>query len=164
MQRVRVSSAQLGSNGPPRFCVRHGKPVIQGTDVGGVFAIVVRTVDHLERIKQVSIRDWPFCVLCVRRRSRIRRAAQVLFFGGVALVITAVVVAVLRGQQPLLMIPTLLGFAAAVASGFVFGRSNWTYVANAQVSSDGQWVTFTDAHPQFAAELRQANEDPGADR
>lgn len=174
---MRVSSAQLVSKGPPRSCVRHGKPVITGTDVGlqstpkqdmsptfgGVLAIVVRTVDHLEQIKQVPVRGWPFCAECVRRRQRLRRTAQALFVGGVAMVIAAVLFAIVsQRQEPLLMIPMVLGFVAAVTSGFVFGQSGWTRIANAQVSDDGRWVTFANAHPQFAAEMRSVGEGTGS--
>lgn len=173
MQQVRIRSAALIEASPPRSCVRHGKPVLDGSDVdlqsrpkydksptyGGVFSILVRTADHLQQIEQVPVPNWPFCELCVRRRRRYRRTAQALFFGGVLLVVAAVAVGLLlEQQQPLLIIPLLFGVAAALTSGFVFGQSSWTHIANATVSDDGQWVTFDNAHPQFAAEMPREQE------
>lgn len=82
-----------------------------------------------------------------------------LFFGGIALVVVAVVVGLqLNQREPLMIIPIVLGIGAALASGFVFGQSSWSHIAGAVVSNDGQWVTFTNAHPQFAAEMRAAGE------
>lgn len=126
---------------------------------GGVFAIAVRTADHLQEIKQVSVRGWPFCLWCVRRRRRLRRTAQALFFGGLAVVALALVASLLlSGREPLLIIPALAGFGAAIAAGFVFGQSSWSHIAGAVVSDDGRWVTFTGAHPQFVAEMRPVGE------
>lgn len=173
MSQVRVGSAKLVEGSRPRSCVRHGNAVADGSDVdlqsrpqhdmsptfGGVFSILVRTADHLQDIERVPVQGWPFCELCVRRRRRLRRAAQALFFGGVVLVVAAVVVALQRGQEPLLMIPMLVGVAAALGSGFVFGQSSWSHIASARVSDDGRWVTFADAHPAFLAEMRSASED-----
>lgn len=174
MQNVKVRSAVLAEGVQrPRSCVRHGQPVVGGTDVdllsrpkhdmtptyGGVFAIAVRTADHLKQIKQVPVHGWPFCVRCARRRRRLRRTAQVLFFGGIAMILAAVVASqLLNEREPLLIIPILFGIGAAIASGFVFGQSSWSHIAGAVVSNDGQWVTFTNAHPQFAAEMRSAGE------
>lgn len=174
MPQVRVPSAVLAEGGRrPRSCVRHGHPVVDGADVdlqsgpkhdrtptyGGVFAIAVRTADHLHQIKQVPVQGWPFCVRCVRRRRQLRRTAQALFFGGIAMVVAAIVASLLVNErEPLLIIPVLLGFGAAIASGFVFGQSSWSHIAGAVVSNDGQWVTFPGAHPQFAAEMRSAGE------
>lgn len=170
MQQVRVPAAVLAADGPrPRSCVRHGQPVVDGANVdlqsrpkhdmtptfGGVFAIAVRTADHLQEIKRVPVQGWPFCAQCVRRRRQLRRMAQLLFFGGIALAVAAGVVSLLLTErQPLLIIPILGGIAAAIGSGFVFGQSSWSHIAGAVVSNDGQWVTFPSAHPQFAAEMR----------
>lgn len=148
--------------------------VIEGSDVdlqsqpqhdmnisyGGVFAIFVRTVDHLQQIGQVSVQGWPFCSRCVRRRPLIRWAAQVLFFGGLTMLLGGVALGLsLDERQPMLMIPILLGLVAAIASGFVFGQSGWTRIAGATVSDDRQWVTFRDAHPKFAGEIRHLGWD-----
>lgn len=172
MQQVQIRSTVLAQGGArPRSCVRHGQPVIDGGDIdlqsrpkhdmtptfGGVFAIAVRTADHLQEIKRVPMQGWPFCARCVRRRRQLRRTAQLLFFGGIALAVAAGVVSLLLTErQPLLIIPILGGIAAAIGSGFVFGQSSWSHIAGAVVSNDGLWVTFPSAHPQFAAEMRSA--------
>lgn len=98
--------------------------------------------------------EWPFCASCVRRRTRIRRAAAALLFGGIALALAAIAwSAVHPGTEPGLLAPLLVGFAAVVASGFVFGRSRWRRIADARVSDDGEWVTFSQAHPAFTSDM-----------
>ncbi len=169
MQHVTIRSEVLIDAARPASCARHGNPAVDATEVhlqsqpapdttpsfGGSFMIAVRTMDHLQQIKHVPVAGWPLCSRCVRRRRLLRRTAAALFFGGLALVIAAVLIGLLSGQQPLLIIPLLLGVAAAITSGFVFGRTSWSRIAGAIVSHDGQWVRFPNPHPRFAAEIHR---------
>lgn len=170
MTEIDIESAELvGANRLPRLCVRHGNLVSEGIDVdlqsrprhdktptyGGVLALTVRTVDHLDKIQRVSVQGWPFCPDCLRRRRLIRTTAGIMLFGGLMLVAIAAAIRFgIDSREPLLIVPFLLGVGAAIGSGFVFGQSSWSHIAGARVTDDGNTVTFSSPHARVIEELR----------
>lgn len=145
---VTVAAAVLAAiTQRPGTCVRHGEPVVDGVDV----ALRSRRPSQGGR---APMHEWPFCATCIRWRARMRRVAAALLTGGIAIALAALAwSAVYPGTEPGLLAPLVVGFAAVVASGFVFARSRWRRIADARVSDDGEWVTFGRPHPAFTSDM-----------
>ncbi|WP_030105126.1 hypothetical protein [Actinoalloteichus caeruleus] len=152
----------------PGRCARHGAPASSWQDVAlvtrpttkgtpaqaGAVSIAARVAENAQNQRGVSLTGWPLCESCLAHRSRLRGTARALLFGGLAVALAAVVTFLALGEpQPLLGLPIVLGVAAVICSGFVFGRSGWNAVLSAEVTPDGQWVRFAQPHPAFATEL-----------
>ncbi|WP_016701561.1 hypothetical protein [Actinoalloteichus spitiensis] len=152
----------------PRHCARHGAPASSWQDVtlvtrpttkgtpaqAGAVSIAARVAENAQNQRGVSLAGWPLCQACLAHRSRLRGTARILLFGGLGLAVAAVVTFLVLGEpQPLLGLPIVLGVAAVICSGFVFGSSGWNAVLSAEVTPDGQWVRFAQPHPAFSAEL-----------
>jgi hypothetical protein len=98
------------------------------------------------------------CARCVRRHTIGLGLASVLFFGGLAAVVTAFIIgAVVQGPMLALMVPILGGFAAMLVSPLALRWGSLVRLSRAEVTPDGAAVHVTDAHPQFVGQLSQAS-------
>lgn len=152
----------------PAHCVRHGLPVVRRVDLalqsrpemadnlptrGNVLGLASRFGERGQRIKATRVHGWPLCSRCVTQRRIWIWPTWVLFWGGLALVIGAVVVSILTGPAPWLGIPMLGGCAMMLASVVPFTRASYLRITQAQTSADGSQVIITNPHPHFVSEM-----------
>lgn len=172
---VDVSAEWLeGGRALPDRCVRHGLPAVRSV------AFVVRSRpkissrrrmllpthtafdradEYLRAVRTVTVSGWPLCATCVRERRTWLSLAGVLFFGGLAALVASFVIGgLMSGDQPLLLIPLLAGFAAILASPIPLGRGALPRLTRAETTSDGQSVRITEPHPEFVARLAASSQ------
>lgn len=152
----------------PARCVRHGLPAVQTVDLalqsrpplpddlptrGNILGLGGRLGEWGQRVKVIRVRGWPLCSKCVTQRRAWIWPTRVMFWGGLALLIGAVVARILAGPAPLLGIPMLGGCALMLASVIPFTRASYLRITQAQTSADGSQVIITNPHPRFASEL-----------
>lgn len=172
-------SAEWLEGGPalPDRCVRHGLPAVRRVDFVArsrpkissrrrmllpTHTALDRADEYLRAVKAVRLSGWPLCATCVRDRRAYLALAGVLFFGGLAAVVVAFIAGgVLAGDQPLLLIPILAGFAAMLLSPIPLTRGALPRLTGTETTVDGTAVRITDPHPEFVARLdAQAHKQP----
>lgn len=164
-------SAQWLEGGPelPDRCVRHGLPAVRRADflvrsrpkissrrrmLLPTHTAVDRADEYLRAVKAVRLTGWPLCATCVRDRLVYLALAGVLFFGGLAALVAAFVAGgVMAGDQPLLLIPILAGFAAMLLSPIPLTRAALPRLTRTETTVDGTAVRITEPHPEFVARL-----------
>lgn len=152
----------------PTHCVRHGLPAVRTVDLGvqsrpqlpgnlptrgNVLGLGSRLAERGQRVKVTRVHGWPLCGRCVTQRRAWIWPTWVLFWGGLALVIGAVVVRVLAGPAAMLGIPLLGGLLMMLASVIPFTRASYLRITRTQTSVDGAHLIVTNPHPRFASEL-----------
>jgi hypothetical protein len=153
----------------PAHCARHGLPAARRADFalqsrpqmpnnqwtnGNLFSTVGRLSDRARRVKVVRVQAWPLCARCARTRAIWLTAAQILFWGGLAAAVGAIVARILADEpSPVLGIPLLGGFALVLASPFVLQVAALGRITQAETSADGSQVLVRDAHPAFVEEM-----------
>jgi len=121
---------------------------------------VDRADEYLRAVKAVRVAGWPLCAACLRERRVHLTLAGVLFFGGLAALVGAFIAGgVMAGDQPLLLVPILAGFAAMLLSPIPLARGALPRLTRTETTVDGTAVRITEPHPEFRARLRAPAEE-----
>jgi hypothetical protein len=113
-----------------------------------------RASEYLSAVKAVRVSGWPLCTRCVRTRVAWLVLTGLLFWGGLAAMVTAFVIGVvLDGDQTILLAPILDGFAAMLLAPLPFARSSLTRLTHTVVTPDGSAVRVSQPHPEFSGRL-----------
>jgi hypothetical protein len=157
----------------PDRCVLHGLPAARRVDLAvrsrpkigsrkrvflPGYTSLDRASEYVRQVQVVKVTGWPMCARCVRRHTIGLGLASVLFFGGLAAVVTAFIIgAVAQGPMLALMVPILGGFATMLVSPLALRWGSLVRLSRAEVTPDGAAVHVADAHPQFVGQLSQAS-------
>jgi hypothetical protein len=113
-----------------------------------------RASEYLRAVRVVRVTGWPLCSRCLRIRRIYRIVAGLLFFGGLAALSAAFIVGgLMDGDQPMLLLPILAGFAAILLSAVPLARCALPRLTRIETTSDGTAVRITGSHPEFVARL-----------
>lgn len=153
-------------------CTRHGqsptrrirfalqsRPKLAGNRAltGNVAATAGRLAEHAEKVRVTRVTEWPLCARCAATRRGWLAVAAVCFWGGLALLVGAIVARLAAdGPSAALGIPMFTGIALLIVSPAPFVRGSIPRIINARTSDDGSAVVLRDPHPRFAAAVRAA--------
>ena len=153
----------------PDRCVKHGRSARERVDfvvksrpkVSPVRKLFVpgytalnRGEEYLSKVQFVKVHGWPLCDECLRRRRTGRLLAAVLFFGGLAAIVGAVIArAAMSGDSGLLALPILGGFGAMLLSPWPFSWAGLPKLTQTQATADGTAVHVDHASPEFTRQL-----------
>lgn len=141
-----------------RAMALQSRPALSGTRAlsGNAAASAGRLGEHAAKVRVTRIGGWPLCARCARTRRRWLAVAAACFWGGLALVLVSVAVAIVDGQSSRLGIPLYMGIALLIASPAPFVRGSLPRIVGARTADDGSAVVVRDAHPRFAAQVADA--------
>lgn len=159
-------------------CARHGRtpakrigfalqsrPQLAGNRAltGNAAATAGRLADHAGKVRVTRITDWPLCPRCLATRRLWMAVAVLCFWGGLALLIGAIIARVTAdGPSAALGVPMFAGIALAIAAPAPFVLGSIPRIVNARTSDDGSAVVVRDPHPRFAAAVGAALAQPPA--
>ncbi|MCX2732122.1 hypothetical protein OOZ19_17935 [Saccharopolyspora sp. NFXS83] len=154
----------------PGCCARHGQDSARSVDFslqsraepqGGrvmcanPLGVAGRLGERARQVRITRVRGWPLCAACVRRRTTGLVLANVLFWGGLALIAGALAARLITGvQSPALGAALLGGFLAALVSVVPFVLGSLPRITGARTSEDGAEVALSAPHPAFVSALR----------
>jgi len=161
LARVDRCSAHGGSATARHAMALQSRPALSGARAlsGNAAAAAGRLGEHAAKVRVTRIGGWPLCARCARTRRRWLAVAAVCFWGGLALVLGSVAVAIVDGRSGQLGIPLYTGIALLIVSPAPFVRGSLPRVVGARTSDDGTTVVVRDAHPRFAAQVADARRD-----
>ncbi|WP_132878690.1 hypothetical protein [Tamaricihabitans halophyticus] len=149
----------------PDHCARHGAPSVQRVAFDlqsrppkerasvvntNALTTYARMADWGSRVRITKVRDWPLCASCVRTRRSWRLLSRVLGYGGLGLILLAIVLRLVLGEAvPELAIPLVVGVLLGIAAPFAFARAGLARLVGARTSADGAKVILRDPHPAF---------------
>lgn len=161
----------------PARCSRHGRPATTYRDFhivsrppkppgsrlpwSGIVSIIANLLWFWMHVATTPVRGWPLCDWCHRRRRRNRILTRVMFWGGLATAVGALVggigVRVFTGQPAsrFMAVLMLTGLALVLLAAIPLTRGRLDKIARAQTSSDGTWVRVTRPHPEFRTQMRR---------
>lgn len=155
----------------PDRCSRHGRGQVrrkylalqsrvQHTDVprrgSNPLTAFARVGERARKARITWVRGWPLCATCVRTRVFWFGLVQVLFWGGVLLLVGAVVARVRIGQEEVLAAPAVAGLAMMLCSVLPFVRGSYGRILGARTSQDGEHVILDRPAPEFVRRLPAA--------
>jgi len=153
----------------PDCCAKHGLPAVRRVDfvvksrpkLGSMgrlavpgYTAVGRAAEYLTKVKFIKVAGWPLCIRCVRRRTLGLAVAGVLFFGGVAAIAVAVVIALATSPGRLLAVPFLAGFLAILASPWPFTWGGLPRITQTESTLDATAVIVHRPHSRFRVSAR----------
>ena len=155
----------------PDRCVKHGLPaatrvdfvVRSKPDIGRRRKLLRpdhnapdRLAEYADKVTYVRLAGWPLCERCLRQRRLSLATASLLFFGGLAALIAAFLIgALVDGDQPILIVPILAGFAAMLASPWALQPGSMPRLTQTRATDDASVVQVADPNPAFTAQLPQ---------
>ena len=115
------------------------------------YTAVDRAAEYLAKVKFIKVTGWPLCANCVRRRTLGLVLAGFLCFGGIGPMVVAAALSLARssGDERLLAIPFLAGFAAVLASPWPFSWGGLPGITQTEAVSDGTAVSVHRPHSRF---------------
>jgi hypothetical protein len=153
----------------PDRCARHGLPAVQrktfavrsNPKIGSRkkvfqpgYTSLNRAEEYARQVKIAKVSGWPLCARCVRRRVFGLTAAAVLFFGGLATMVAAFIIAGAEdGPNAGMLAPILGGFAAMLLSPLALRWGSIPRLTGTELTSDGAIVKVADASSEFLAGL-----------
>jgi hypothetical protein len=153
----------------PNRCVKHGLPAEQRVDfvvksrpkVSPIRKLLIpgytalnRGEEYLSKVQFIKVHGWPLCAECVRRRRTGLGLAAILFFGGLAAIVGAVIArAAISGDSGLLAAPIMGGFVAMLLSPWPFSWAGLPKLTQTQATPDGGAVHVDHASPDFTQQL-----------
>ena len=153
----------------PDHCVKHGLPAEQQVDfvvksqpkvaparrllIPGYTALD-RADEYLTKVKFVKVHGWPLCTACVRRRRLGLTLAAVLFFGGLAAIVGALIVrATMTDDSAALGVAVAVGFVAILLSPLPFVGAGLPKLTQTRATPNGDAVHVDEASPEFTNRL-----------
>lgn len=167
---IDVSAAWLATNPAlPDRCVKHGLPVqrrvsfvvksrpkvspVRKLFVPGYTALN-RGEEYLSKVQFVRVQGWPLCAECVRRRRLGIAFAAVLFFGGLAAIVVAVIArSAMSGNSGVLGVLVAVGFIAMLVSPAPFSWAGLPRLTRTQATADGDAVHVDQPSPEFVRQI-----------
>jgi hypothetical protein len=167
---VQIPADQLAAGWPlPDCCARHGLPAIRRVDfvvksrpkvrsVGRLalpgYTTVDRAEEYLTKVRFISVKGWPLCKRCLRRRTAGLSLATLLFFGGIVTMIASVALTLSHSPaNRALAIPFMLGFAAIVAAPWPFSWGGLPKITQTQATPDGSAVVVENPDGMFREQI-----------
>lgn len=153
----------------PSRCAPHGLPAVDRIRVGitsprprtrlsdagaGAVGAISGPAEVLATVRVTRAVGWPVCHRCRRRRRVFRVLTYLSFWGGLAALVTGIVVGVVAEPAAGLLVPTLGGFALMLVSPIPLTLGLPARIARARTTPDGATVQILDPDPEFARELR----------
>ncbi len=92
------------------------RPRLERRRAANPLGVAGRVAEHAEKVRITKVTDWPLCRRCVRTRYGWLATASVFLWGGLALVVGAVIARAVSGPSAMLGIPLYGGIVLAIAA------------------------------------------------